>query len=91
LSRADAIDADDDVNHDRWLVSYADFMTLLMAFFVVMYSISQVSEEKYRILTETLMKPLTFLVIPTRSLFVIVHRVTMPMMCLNFLPEFLIN
>lgn len=53
LSRADAIDADDDVNHDRWLVSYADFMTLLMAFFVVMYSISQVSEEKYRILTET--------------------------------------
>ena len=53
MSRADAIDADDDVNHDRWLVSYADFMTLLMAFFVVMYSISQVSEEKYRILTET--------------------------------------
>ena len=53
MSRADAIDSDDAVNHDRWLVSYADFMTLLMAFFVVMYSISQVSEEKYRILTET--------------------------------------
>lgn len=39
--------------HDRWLVSYADFMTLLMAFFVVMYSVSQVSEEKYRVLSET--------------------------------------
>ena len=53
MSRAEAVDPDDDVNHDRWLVSYADFMTLLMAFFVVMYSISQVSEEKYRILTQT--------------------------------------
>ena len=26
------------VNHDRWLVSYADFITLLFAFFVVMYA-----------------------------------------------------
>ncbi len=45
---------EDDINHDRWLVSYADFMTLLMAFFVVMYSISQISEQKYRVLSETL-------------------------------------
>jgi len=29
------------VNHERWLVSYADFITLLFAFFVVMYAISQ--------------------------------------------------
>lgn len=43
----------EEINHDRWLVSYADFMTLLMAFFVVMYSISQVSEQKYRVLSET--------------------------------------
>lgn len=35
-------------NHDRWLVSYADFITLLFAFFVVMYSISSVNEEKYK-------------------------------------------
>ena len=42
------------INHERWLVSYADFVTLLFAFFVVMYSISQVSENKYRQLTETL-------------------------------------
>jgi len=41
-------------NHERWLVSYADFMTLLMAFFVVMYSISQVNESKYRVLSNTL-------------------------------------
>lgn len=41
------------INHDRWLISYADFITLLFAFFVVMYSISQVSESKYRVLSET--------------------------------------
>jgi len=42
------------VNHERWLVSYADFITLLFAFFVVMYSISQINEGKYRILSNTL-------------------------------------
>lgn len=41
-------------NHERWLVSYADFITLLFAFFVVMYSISQVNEGKYRVLSESL-------------------------------------
>lgn len=38
---------DDDENPDRWLVSYADFITLLFAFFVVMYSISSVNKGKY--------------------------------------------
>ncbi len=33
-------------NHERWLVSYADFITLLFAFFVVMYAISQVDARK---------------------------------------------
>ncbi len=42
------------INHERWLVSYADFITLLFAFFVVMYSISQVNESKYRVLSSTL-------------------------------------
>jgi len=42
------------VNHERWLVSYADFVTLLFAFFVVMYSISQVNEAKYKELSSTL-------------------------------------
>ncbi len=39
---------------ERWLVSYADFITLLFAFFVVMYSISSVNEGKYKVLSETL-------------------------------------
>ena len=42
--------------HERWLVSYADFITLLFAFFVVMYSVSQVNDQKYRVLSETLSK-----------------------------------
>ena len=33
-------------NHDRWLVSYADFITLLFAFFVVLYASSQVDKKK---------------------------------------------
>lgn len=41
-------------NHDRWLISYADFVTLLFAFFVVMYSISSVNEEKYKSFGEAL-------------------------------------
>ncbi len=42
------------INHERWLVSYADFITLLFAFFVVMYSISSVNTSKYRVLSDTL-------------------------------------
>ena len=36
-------------NHERWAIPYGDLVTLLLAFFVVMYSISQVSEGKYRV------------------------------------------
>src|SRR4051794_10777637 len=43
-------------NHERWLVSYADFITLLFAFFVVMYAISQVNEGKYRVLSDSLLQ-----------------------------------
>ncbi|MNK96477.1 Motility protein B [compost metagenome] len=35
-------------NHERWLVSYADFITLLFAFFVVMYATSSANEEKQK-------------------------------------------
>ena len=45
---------DEHENHERWLVSYADFITLLFAFFVVMYSLSSVNEGKYRVLSESL-------------------------------------
>lgn len=41
-------------NHERWLVSYADFMTLLFAFFVVMYAVSSINEGKYRVLSNAL-------------------------------------
>lgn len=53
LRRSHPEDAD---NHERWLVSYADFITLLFAFFVVMYAISTVNEAKYRVLSATLME-----------------------------------
>ncbi len=33
-------------NHERWLVSYADFITLLFAFFVVMFSSARIDKDK---------------------------------------------
>jgi len=45
---------DEHENHERWLVSYADFITLLFAFFVVMYSLSSINEGKYRVLSDSL-------------------------------------
>ena len=41
-------------NRERWLISYADFITLLFAFFVVMYSVSSINEGKYKVLSETM-------------------------------------
>ena len=43
-------------NHERWLVSYADFITLLFAFFVVMYAISNRNENKQKAIAEALMQ-----------------------------------
>ena len=45
---------EDPHNKERWLISYADFITLLFAFFVVMYSVSSVNEGKYKVLSNTL-------------------------------------
>ena len=45
---------EDTVSHERWMVSYADFLTLLLAFFVVMYAVSQRNEDKFRVLSRTL-------------------------------------
>lgn len=36
------------VNHERWLVSYADFITLLFAFFVILYALSEVDKNKLK-------------------------------------------
>lgn len=43
-------------NHatERWMISYADFITLLFAFFVVMYAMSSVNEGRYRVLSGSL-------------------------------------
>jgi chemotaxis protein MotB len=49
-------------NHERWLVSYADFITLLFAFFVVMYSISTVNEGKFRVVSQSIIQALNPLI-----------------------------
>lgn len=41
-------------NTERWLLSYADFITLLMIFFVVMYAMSAVDADKYKELSSSL-------------------------------------
>lgn len=45
-------DEDHGGDNHRWVVSYADFITLLFAFFVVMYAISSVNDSKYKSLSE---------------------------------------
>lgn len=45
---------EDDDNLDRWLISYADFITLLFAFFVVMFAVSSLDEGKYKEVTQSL-------------------------------------
>jgi chemotaxis protein MotB len=47
-------DGDKGESHERWLISYADFITLLFAFFVVMYAISVVNTGKYKALSDAL-------------------------------------
>ena len=54
MSRREILE--DSESDERWLVSYADLMTLLFAFFVVMYAISSVNEGKYAVLSESLNK-----------------------------------
>ncbi len=41
-------------NHEAWAIPYGDLITLLLAFFVVMYAISSVNEGKYRVLSDSL-------------------------------------
>src|SRR5512138_1530429 len=41
-------------NHEAWAVPYGDLMTLLLAFFVVMYAISSINEGKYRAVSDAL-------------------------------------
>jgi chemotaxis protein MotB len=41
-------------NHEAWAIPYGDLITLLLAFFVVMYAISSVNAGKYRVLSDSL-------------------------------------
>lgn len=45
---------EDHINHEAWAIPYGDLITLLLAFFVVMYSMSSVNEGKYRVLSDSL-------------------------------------
>src|ERR1700741_5446344 len=45
-------------NHERWLVSYADFITLMFAFFVVMFASSQTDKARARMISEAVEKAL---------------------------------
>jgi chemotaxis protein MotB len=55
------------VNHERWLVSYADFITLLFAFFVVMFAVSQVDSKRVGRFTEAFSKALGEDMFPDRG------------------------
>ena len=44
------------VNHEAWAIPYADLMTLLLAFFVVMYAVSVVNEGKYRVMSQSIIE-----------------------------------
>ena len=45
---------EDHINHEAWAIPYADLMTLLLAFFVVMYAVSVVNEGKYRVMSQSI-------------------------------------
>jgi len=45
---------EDHVNHEAWAIPYGDLITLLLAFFVVMYAVSSVNEGKMRVLSDAM-------------------------------------
>ena len=55
------------VNHERWLISYADFITLLFAFFVVMFSASQVDQRRLGAFSESFAGATGVTVVPRGS------------------------
>src|SRR5271154_4213119 len=55
------------VNHERWLVSYADFITLLFAFFVVMFAVSQVDSKRVGRFTEAFSKAVGINLMPMQG------------------------
>ncbi|EQB89399.1 chemotaxis protein MotB [Clostridium punense] len=41
-------------NHERWLITYSDLITLLLIFFIILYSFSKIDQQKYTALTNAL-------------------------------------
>lgn len=41
-------------NHERWLITYSDLITLLLIFFIILYSFSKVDQQKYSSLSKAL-------------------------------------
>ncbi|WP_231571072.1 flagellar motor protein MotB [Gordoniibacillus kamchatkensis] len=41
-------------NHERWLITYADLITLLLVFFIIMYAMSKIDVDKYAVLSQAL-------------------------------------
>ncbi|SEL18473.1 chemotaxis protein MotB [Blastococcus sp. DSM 46786] len=56
--RAKKHEEEEHENHERWLVSYADMMTLLLVLFVVLYAMSQVDQAKFAALAKGLSQTL---------------------------------
>src|SRR3990172_4452226 len=54
-------------NNERWLISYADFITLLFALFVVLYALSSINEGKYRVLSSSLGSAFSNKVMPIQN------------------------
>lgn len=48
------VEHEEHVNHERWLITYADMITLLMVLFIVLFSMSQVDLAKYQKLKTSL-------------------------------------
>ena len=53
--------------HERWLLLYTDFITLIFAFFVVMYSFSSVNEGRVRTVSESMKAALNPIVSPAST------------------------
>lgn len=53
-------EAESEGNSERWLLSYSDFITLLMVIFVVLYSMGQTDVQKYKQLAESLKSAFSF-------------------------------
>jgi chemotaxis protein MotB len=54
MSRRRRHQHEEHANHEAWAIPYGDLVTLLLAFFVVMYAVSSVNEGKYRVLSDSL-------------------------------------